>query len=117
MKSNFEYIELSKTLLNQVTKSMIQNPGWYFNWSKLAQAITLGGCQIKLENNANSPSGEWTSAETLEIAKHLPSWTTIEFKNGAQKKQIEVCANQTCFTPVEQIHQALEIALDNCSLQ
>jgi hypothetical protein len=47
----------------------------------------------------------------------LPSWTTIEFKNGAQKKQIEVCANQTCFTPVEQIHQALEIALDYCSLQ
>ena len=117
MTSNLEYIELSKTLLNQVTKSMIQNPGWYFNWSKLAQAITLGGCHIKLENNANNPKGEWTSAETLEIAKHLPSWTTIEFKNGAQKKQIEVCANQTCFAPVEHIQQALEIALDNCSLQ
>jgi hypothetical protein len=70
-----------------------------------------------LESNANSPSGEWTSAETLEIAKHLPSWTTIEFKNGAQKKQIEVCANQTCFAPVAQIQQALEIALDNCGLQ
>jgi hypothetical protein len=70
-----------------------------------------------LESNANNPQEEWTSAETLEIAKHLPSWTTIEFKRGAQKKQIEVCANQTCFAPVGQIQQALEIALDNCSLE
>lgn len=114
--SNLEYIELSKTLLSQVTKSMIQNPGWYFNWSKLAQAITLGGCHIKFENNANNPQGEWTLAETAEIAKHLPSWTAIEFKDGANKKQVEVCANQTCFAPVEHIHQALEIALDSCAL-
>ena len=117
LKSNLEYIELSKTLLHQVAKPMIQNPGWYFNWSKLAQAITLGGCHIKLESTANQPQEQWTSAETLEIAKHLPSWTTVEFKSGTRKKQIEVCANQTCFAPVSEISQALEIALDNCSLQ
>ena len=117
LKSNLEYIELSKTLLHQVAKPMIQNPGWYFNWSKLAQAITLGGCHIKLESPANQPQEQWSSSEILEIAKQLPSWTTIEFKSGTQKKQIEVCANQTCFAPVSEINQALEIALDNCSLQ
>lgn len=82
MQGNLDYISLSKQLMLQISKSMNQSPGWYFNWSRLAQAQTLGGLHIIFHEAPSQINGEWSQFEILTMAKQLPSWTTFEFKSN-----------------------------------
>jgi uncharacterized protein len=108
LQSNQEFIQLANTLLLQVSSPMIQSPGWYFNWSRLAQSITLGGCHIKIDGG---------NRQNLKpLYQHLPSWTTLEYNENNAEMQIMVCCNNTCFPPVNNMAQALEIAIDCCAL-
>jgi len=108
LQSNQEFIQLANTLLLQVSSPMIQSPGWYFNWSRLAQSITLGGCHIKIDGG---------NRQNLKpLYQHLPSWTTLEYNENNAEMQIMVCCNNTCFPPVNTMAQALEIAIDCCAL-
>ena len=108
LQSNQSFIELANTLLLQVSSPMTQSPGWYFNWSKLAQAITLGGCHIKIDGG--------TKQNLKAMYKYLPSWTTFECNEKNAELQITVCCNNTCFPAVNNLEQALEIAMDCCAL-
>ena len=108
LQSNQSFIELANTLLLQVSSPMIQSPGWYFNWSKLAQAITLGGCHIKIDGG--------TKQNLKAMYKYLPSWATLEYNEKNAELQIIVCCNNTCFPAVNDLEQALEIAMDCCAL-
>lgn len=108
LQSNQGFIQLANTLLLQVSSPMIQSPGWYFNWSRLAQSITLGGCHIKIDGG---------NRQNLKpLYQHLPSWTTLEYNENNAEMQIMVCCNNTCFPPVNTMAQALEIAIDCCAL-
>lgn len=108
-----EYTELSHTLIAQVSKTMIQSPGWYFHWCRLAQAQTLGGCHVTFYENEQ---GGWTSSEVLALMKHLPSWALVEYEKTSKPRHIVICSGQHCMPAVETIDQALEIALDSCRL-
>ena len=108
LQSNQEFIQLANTLLLQVSSPMIQSPGWYFNWSRLAQSITLGGCHIKIDGGHRQ--------NLKPLYQHLPSWTTLEYNENNAEMQIMVCCNNTCFPPVNNMAQALEIAIDCCAL-
>jgi uncharacterized protein len=108
LQSNQEFIQLANTLLLQVSSPMIQSPGWYFNWSRLAQSITLGGCHIKIDGGHRQ--------NLKPLYQHLPSWTTLQYNENNAEMQIMVCCNNTCFPPVNNMAQALEIAIDCCAL-
>ncbi len=108
LQSNQGFIQLANTLLLQVSSPMIQSPGWYFNWSRLAQSITLGGCHIKIDGGHRQ--------NLKPLYQYLPSWTTLEYNENNAEMQIMVCCNNTCFPPVNNMAQALEIAIDCCAL-
>lgn len=108
-----EYIKTASTLLSQVAMKLKQNPGWYFHWCRVAQALELGGCHIAFSDN---PEDSWSKAEVLELIKQLPSWTTVEYRVTDKPKHIQVCAGSQCMPEVDTIVNALEIATDLCSL-
>ncbi len=110
IRNNIEYLHLAKVLAKQVQQNMIENPGWYFNWARLAQAHTLGGIHIRIEGEGIPPN------DICEMASKLPSWTVVQFAENTELCHIIPCVANTCYRGVSTTKEALEIVLDVCSL-
>ena len=89
---------------------MMESPGWYFNWARLAQAHTLGGIHIRIEGEGIPPN------DICEMTSKLPSWAIIQYNENKELCQIIPCAANTCYLGVSTTQEALEIVLDVCSL-
>lgn len=112
-RQNPEFAALSHSLIGQVSKSLKQSPGWYFQWARLSQAQAMGGCHVTFYENG---SDNWDSNSVYKLMKHLPSWALVEYSKTDQNKHIVICCQNSCMAPVETIEQAIEIALDSCRL-
>ena len=112
-KHNAQWEEISNTLISQVSNSMKQNPGWYFQWSRLAQAQALGGCHVTFYENQHDA---YEQGDILKIMKLLPSWALVEYKETIVAKHIVICSQHQCMPAVHSVEQAIEIALDCCRL-
>lgn len=110
IRNNAEYLYLAQVLAKQVQQNMMERPGWYFNWARLAQAHTLGGIHIRIEGKGIPPN------DICEMTSKLPSWAIIQYNENKELCQIIPCAANTCYLGVSTTEEALEIVLDVCSL-
>lgn len=108
LTQNLEWINFSKLLMSQMQSAAKANPGWHFNWCRLDQAITMGGMHWHFEGTEQAVD----AYEKVGPAAKLPGWTTFQYTKNSTNNQITVCTNHTCFSPVSQVNQAFEIAID-----
>ncbi|MBL7811014.1 MAG: thioredoxin domain-containing protein [Bacteroidetes bacterium] len=109
------YNRIATGQLKAVRQQVTQYPGWYSNWARLASIEAIGLVQMVC-----------TGPDAAEYARQLrakvPSWclvvaSTAEIPLLAGKGQsgqtlVYVCADQTCFEPVNSTDHAVELVQD-----
>lgn len=113
------YFDMGKGMITSVREQVLNAPIWHSCWAKAAQSEALGLLQISL--NERLPS-----AEMNQLQQVLPSWATLAVLPQSDSKvpavalkekmtdnrPIHICLDMTCFEPVSQLDQALEIIED-----
>lgn len=107
-----QYSQIAEDLWKQVSEQALQQPQWYSQSMRLAQALMHGGMEITL-------CGQFRTPETrLALAKKLPSWVKIAYAGSpsvwsqqepADQDLIFVCTQGQCFAPVKNLDQAWEL--------
>ncbi|NBP06271.1 MAG: hypothetical protein EBV15_08660 [Bacteroidetes bacterium] len=114
------FISMGMDLLGFVKKQLVEYPGWYSNWGRLAMASSCGFMQI----TCTGP-GAREAAQKLCFA--LPSHAQISFAetpsdlpqfSGKKMDALHmyVCLGETCLEPVHTAEQAIEMLQDLISL-
>ncbi|MBS3914110.1 MAG: thioredoxin domain-containing protein [Bacteroidetes bacterium] len=113
---NMQYLEIGKTGLNHLRAQVIQNPAWYSNWCRAAQAESIGILQIYI-------TGKYDAEMEQRFRKILPEWALVftEKNNHVKAMQekmqgkpgnIYICPGDTCMEPVNSEERAMEILRD-----
>jgi uncharacterized protein YyaL (SSP411 family) len=108
---------MGSDLLNTTREKVMQFPGWYGNWARAALAESYGLLQIEC-------TGPDALANLRQLQKILPSTAIIcaaennsslpifENKFAAGINLIFICFGNTCYEPVTNVDQAMEIIQD-----
>jgi hypothetical protein len=111
---------MGKDLLGFVKKQLMEFPGWYSNWGRLALASSGGFIQV-------SCTGPGSQQAAQKMCSVLPAHAQISFAESASdlpqftgKKtdtlHIYVCLGETCLEPVHTAEQAIDMIQDLISL-
>jgi uncharacterized protein YyaL (SSP411 family) len=114
------YMAMGIDLLGFVKKQLVEYPGWYSNWGRMALSSSSGLIQV----TCTGPQSK-DAAHKLLFA--LPSHAQVSFTESGNdlpqftgKKldslHIYVCLGETCLEPVHNAEQAIEMIQDLISL-
>ena len=112
-----EWVNIGKKQLTSVKQQVKQHPGWYSYWARAAQIEAIGLLQIEC-------TGPNALENVMMIQKTLPSWgiycaavnqsdlPIFNNKFKENKNQIFVCLGNTCYDPIENPENAIDLARD-----
>jgi uncharacterized protein YyaL (SSP411 family) len=114
------FIAMGMDLLGFVRKTMMEYPGWYSNWGRLALASSSGFIQVTC-------CGPGSGEAAQKLCSTLPAHAQISFAETQSelpqftgKKMdslhIYVCLGKTCLEPVHSAEQAIDMIQDLISL-
>ncbi|MFN5218976.1 MAG: thioredoxin domain-containing protein [Sphingomonadales bacterium] len=114
------FIAMGMDLLGFVKKTMLEYPGWYSNWGRLALAGSSGFIQVAC-------CGPGSDEAAKKLCFTLPAHAQVSFAETQSelpqftgKKMdslhIYVCLGETCLEPVHSAEQAIDMIQDLISL-
>ncbi|MEY4002007.1 MAG: hypothetical protein RIT07_49 [Bacteroidota bacterium] len=114
------YMAMGIDLLGFVKKQLVEYPGWYSNWGRMALSSSSGLIQVTC-------TGPQSKDAAQKLLFDLPSHAQVSFTESENdlpqftgKKldslHIYVCLGETCLEPVHSAEQAIEMIQDLISL-
>jgi uncharacterized protein YyaL (SSP411 family) len=111
----YDFVLMGREMLKPLRSMILEKPEWYCNWSRVAQLEAIGFIQISITGT----NGKTTMKSLIPT---LPSWVALGFETEnpapflkhkvGNTESIFVCINETCFEPLVQLDQAIEVLED-----
>jgi uncharacterized protein len=110
-----DFSSIAKEMIKPLRTEIIEKPEWYCNWARVAQVEAIGLVQV-------AATGHEGSNAIKSFDNIMPSWVVQAFETQnptafishkmTGNSAIYICLNQTCFEPVSEVYQAVEIFED-----
>ncbi len=110
---NLDFQKLAEKWMGQMEIAMQEQPGWHFQWLRVAQNAAWGGLVFKC-----TPGEALSMSDRLSIChsahQGFPSWSLVNWAHLKQNNpmEIQVCTANQCLPAVPTMDQATEIAKD-----